>query len=127
MSDASSNETGADARAEHAIDTARAWTRRAGSLGKRAAERLPAGVVVVVGGTVLLAADAFGIGEVITAGVAGYAAYRLLRKRARARGTEERVPEQLPEQQQTAQQQTAEPQPTTQQPRTEQRPAEARP
>jgi hypothetical protein len=72
-------------KAEHAIETARALTRQAGEIAKRTAERVPAGVVVVVGGAVLLAADAFGIGEVITAGIAGYAAYRLLRKRAVSR------------------------------------------
>ena len=68
-----------------AVERARALTRKAGTLATRAAERVPAAVVVVVGGGVLLAADAFGIGEVITAGVAGYAAYRMLRRRARAR------------------------------------------
>jgi hypothetical protein len=117
MSDAMTNETAADARAEHAIETARAWTRRAGRLGKRAAERLPAGVVVVVGGTVLLAADAFGIGEVITAGVAGYGAYRMLRRRARRREeAQQRAPEQLAAQQQP-----------TEQTRSEQRAMEAQP
>lgn len=73
------------ARAEHAIEAARGWTRQAGDVATRAAERLPAGVVIVVGGTVLLAADAFGVGAVVTAGVAAYGAYRVLRRRARHR------------------------------------------
>jgi hypothetical protein len=85
MSDAMTSNVRIDERTEHAMETARAWSREAGALAKRAAEKVPAAVVIVVGGTVLLAADAFGIGEVMTAGVAAYAAYRLLRRRARQR------------------------------------------
>lgn len=81
MSDAITTGNPPDDRAERAIETARAWTREAGALAKRAAERVPAGVVVVVGGAALLVTDAFGVGEVVTAGIAAYAAYRLLRKR----------------------------------------------
>jgi hypothetical protein len=78
-------ETSPEAAEERAIQKMEGWAHRAANLAKKSAERLPAGVVVVVGGAVLLAADAFGVGEVITAGVAGYAAYRVLRRRARKR------------------------------------------
>ena len=67
---------------DDAIVRAETFAHKAADLGRKTAERIPAAVVVVVGGTVLLAADAFGVGEVITAGIAGYAAYRLLRRRA---------------------------------------------
>jgi hypothetical protein len=70
------------ASTEDAAVTVEGWAHRAADLARSAAEHVPAAVVVVVGGTVLLAADAFGIGEVLTAGIAGYAAYRLLRRRA---------------------------------------------
>jgi hypothetical protein len=68
-------------QAEEAVFRVEDWTRRAAGLARKTAERVPAAVVVVVGGAVLLASDAFGIGEVVTAGIAGYAAYRLLRRR----------------------------------------------
>jgi len=71
--------------AENAVVRVESFAHRAGEIAKKTAERVPAAVVVVVGGAVLLAADAFGIGEVVTAGVAGYAAYRLLRRRAAKR------------------------------------------
>lgn len=78
-----------ESSAEHAFEAAQALTKRAGEIARDAAQRVPAGVVVVVGGAVLLAADAFGVGEVLTAGVAAYAAYRLLRKRAQRRADTE--------------------------------------
>jgi hypothetical protein len=87
MSDVTANEgSRGEGRAEHTLEEARAMTRRAAEIAERAAERMPAGVVVLVGGGVLLAAGAFGLGEVVTAGIAGYAAYRLLlRRRAQKR------------------------------------------
>lgn len=78
-------ETSPEEAGERAIEKMEGWAHRAANLAKKSAERVPAGVVVVVGGAVLLAADAFGVGEVITAGIAGYAAYRLIRRRARKR------------------------------------------
>jgi hypothetical protein len=74
-------ETPADA--DHAVERIERWSGRAASVARTAAERVPAGVAIVVGGGILLALDAFGVGEVITAGVGAYAAYRLLRRSAR--------------------------------------------
>jgi hypothetical protein len=71
---------------DEAVEKIERWTHRAADVARATAQRVPAAVVVVVGGAVLLAADAFGIGEVVTAGVAGYAAYRILRRRAKKRG-----------------------------------------
>jgi hypothetical protein len=70
---------------DQAVEKVERWTHRAADVARSTAQRVPAAVVVVVGGAVLLAADAFGIGEVVTAGVAGYAAYRVLRRRAKKR------------------------------------------
>jgi hypothetical protein len=67
------------------LESAEVWSRRAAEIARTTAERIPAAVVVVVGGGVLLALDAFGVGEVLTAGVVGYAAYRLLRRSAKKR------------------------------------------
>jgi hypothetical protein len=74
-----------EARARSSVERVEEWSRRAGDIAKTTAERVPAAAVVVVGGGVLLALDAFGLGEVLTAGAAGYLAYRLLRRKARSR------------------------------------------
>ncbi len=75
-------------RAEHAIERAEKASRRALDRARDVAERIPAAAVIVVGGGALLALDAFGVGEVLTASVAAYAAYRLLRRSARERAAE---------------------------------------
>jgi hypothetical protein len=87
----SSTHTSSDIPAEAGVPEERAvqvmehWVHRAGELARSTAQRVPAAVVIVVGGAALLAADAFGIGEVLTGAVAGYAAYRLLRRRGKKR------------------------------------------
>lgn len=67
------------------LENVESWSRRAAGLARTTAERVPAGIVIVVGGGTLLALDAFGVGEVLTAGIAAYATYRLLRRSARKR------------------------------------------
>src|SRR5262245_10557808 len=73
------------ARAAPSIRRARARLRRAGSnLGALVRGRPLVGVALI-GGLTLLAADAVGIGEAALALGAGYAGYRLLRRKARER------------------------------------------
>jgi hypothetical protein len=75
----------ADERVQESIAKTETLGRRAAELARTAAEKVPAGVVVVVGAGALLALDAFGIGEVVTAGLVAYGTYRLLRRGAHRR------------------------------------------
>ena len=79
--------TPTEERAQRALENVESWSRRAAELARTTADRMPAAVVVVVGGGTLLALDAFGVGEVLTAGIVAYATYRLLRRSVRKRAS----------------------------------------
>jgi hypothetical protein len=63
---------------QSALRSMEGWAERTGKMIGRTLRRAPVVGLVVTSGAVLVAADAFGIGEVVLACVAGYVAYRAL-------------------------------------------------